>query len=322
MSGSLATSIIKATKGEYDISLKGIWLETWQQLLRMPKTFWQAFGLIILILLGTSVLLFNWIYFFVHYFSSHNLPSPVTRAFIPAYLSFLGIAILEIFRFLLTTSLVFLVLQHIRTQPTKVTMVFAFLKNWKNLLLISVLFYLVRGGVDLLNLLLPQGASKSIIALVYGLRGFLVIFLYTYFMLVAFMASLLILDQKLTFKKSIGVAFKSINQHVLKNIALLFLASWAYIGAWSDLFSIQNGFGLYFYYLVLLPVLILAFLFAMYKIILKNKPSQVQTITLMLLRIILGLFILVLFFLGGGLIGLLPVIALLLAIQYQHIFIG
>lgn len=155
---------------------------------------------------------------------------------------------------------------------------------------------------------------------------FLSVLLNAYVMAVIFMAGLLIIDQKLTLKTSLGCAFTSVNRHALKNSALLFLASWAYIGAGNDLvnplFSIRDGFGLYFYYLVLLPGLILAASFIIYKIIMfKNKPSRIKNITLIAIKFILGVLILVSFFLGGGLIWLLPVVSLLLAIQYQYIFL-
>ncbi|MEN9450197.1 MAG: hypothetical protein RJA83_811 [Pseudomonadota bacterium] len=45
-----------------------------------------------------------------------------------------------------------------------------------------------------------------------------------------------------------------------------------------------------------------------------------KKITLIILKVILGLVILELFFSGIGLTWLLPVIVLLIAIQYQHIF--
>jgi hypothetical protein len=337
MSDILSAPVIKATKGEYDIPIKNLWLETWRQLLQMPKTFWQAFGLIILILLGMGALFglpvrfYDDIYFFVHYFSSHT-PSHVRNAFI-SYMLFFGGAILEIFRCLLTTSLAYLALHHIRTQPTKVTMVFAFLKNWQNLLLISVLLYLVRGGVELLpflfrtihlNPFLPQGLSKPIIALAHGLRGFLVIFLYTYFMLVAFMASLLILDQKLTLKNSLYCACKSINQHWFKNSVLLFLPAWAYMCIGTDsimlFYAVGGGFAL-FAYLIFLSGMIMAILFILYKNMAdQTNLSHIKKIALIIIKVSLGLVILELFFSGVGLIWLLPVIALLIAIQYQHIF--
>jgi hypothetical protein len=344
MSDSLPASVVKATKGEYDIPIKRLWLETWRQLLQMPKTFWQGMNLVLLVLFGTTIFMGFGLRLYdigILHFQNYQAQLPHLQTLhglnsLKVLFGNFAIAVIEILRALLTVSLAFLALNHIRNQPINITMVFAFFKTWRNLLLISLLVYLLNRVVIHYGLfflfsaihlypLLPQNITKPIFALGFSLPILLLILLNTYNLLIAFMASLLILDQKMTFKKSIGVAFKSINRHALKNIALLFLASWAYIDARSDLvnplFSIQSGFGLYFYYLVLLPGLILTVAFVIYKIIVfKNKASH-KNITLMLLRFMLGLFILVLFFLGCGLIWLLPVIALLIAIQYQYIFL-
>jgi hypothetical protein len=90
-------------------------------------------------------------------------------------------------------------------------------------------------------------------------------------------------------------------------------------------YFIRGGFGLYsFYlvlYLVLLPGVSLAVALILYKKALKNKPSRLNNMTLMTLKLVFGLIILVMFFLAGGFIWLLPVISLLIAIQYQHIFL-
>lgn len=314
-------------------------IETWRQLIQMPKTFWQAFGLVLLVLLGTSIfmsLLVRWCGMGILHFQNHQAQLPnlhtlhVLNILDALFMSFTG-AVIEILRILLTVCFAFLALHQIRNRTIKVTMVFAFFKNWRSLLFISILFYLLSRAAEyglffVFRPLLQHGLSKPIFALGAYANTFLLILLNSYFMVIAFMTSLLSLDQKMTFKKSVCVALKSINRHALKNMALLFLASWAYIGAEMDLgnllFSTLNGFNLYFYYLVLLPGLILAVAFVIYKIIaFKIKPSRIKNITLMALKFTLGLVILVLFFSGIGLIWLLPVIALLIAIQYQHIFL-
>lgn len=339
MSDSLPSSVVKATKGDYDISIKNLWIETWRQLIQMPKTFWQGFGLVLLGLLGTTIfmsLLVRWGGMGILHFQNYRAQLPnlhtlhVLNILDALFMSFIG-AVIQVLRTLFTVSLAFLALHQIRNRPIKVTLVFSFCKNWRSLLFISILFYLLSRTADyglffVFRPLQQQDLSKPIFALGAYANTFLLILLNSYFMLIAFMASLLSLDQKMTFKKSVCVALKSINRYTFKNMPVLFLASLAYIGAEIDLgnllFSTLNGFNLYFYYLVLLPGLILAILFVTYKIIaFKNKPSRIKNITLMALRFMLGLLILGLFYLGGGLIWLLPVVSLLLAIQYQHIFL-
>ncbi|WP_342219459.1 hypothetical protein [Rickettsiella endosymbiont of Miltochrista miniata] len=341
MSDSLPPSVVKATKGEYEIPIKSLWVETWRQLLQMPKAFWQAFGLMFLVLLGTTIFmdfLLRWYDIGLIHFQNYQAQLPNLHTLhvlnsLKGLLNTFTAAIIQILRTLLIVSLAFLVLNQIRNQPIKVTMVFAFLKNWRSLLLISALLYLVNSilryglvfvfrAMHLYPLLPSQ--DFPMIALAYGAHTFLAVFLYTYFMAVAFMAGLLILDKKMTFKKSLYIAFKSINRHPLKNMLLLFLASWAYMGAGSDtfnlFFSIRSGYSL-FAYLILLPGMFMAILFMLYKkMALQTKRSRMKNITLIILKVILGLVVLELFFSNIGLIWLLPVIALLITIQYQHIF--
>ncbi|WP_342219458.1 hypothetical protein [Rickettsiella endosymbiont of Miltochrista miniata] len=327
MSNFLSPNLVKAVTGDYRISIKSIFSETGQQLLKMPKAFWQGFGLIILILVGTIGLLTR-LYDFVMWFGH------LTKVPIPTSIAMFGIAILEIFRFLFTASLAFLALHHIRNQPTKVMMIFTFFKNWRSLLFISVLFYLLSRAVHYgllfvfraihLYPLLPQDLSRPIFALGYGAHIFLAILLYTYLTVVAFMASLLVLDQQLTLKNSLACAFKSINQHLVKNLILMFLASVVYAAIWIDLanlfFSIEFAYykKLGFFALgALAPILIIGYK----KITLTYSRSIVKNFALASLLVILGLVIAILFYAGVGLTWLLPVIALLIAIQYQHIFL-
>ncbi|MEN9449413.1 MAG: hypothetical protein RJA83_27 [Pseudomonadota bacterium] len=44
MSDSLPSSVVKATKGEYEIPIKSLWIETWRQLIQMPKAFGSIQG--------------------------------------------------------------------------------------------------------------------------------------------------------------------------------------------------------------------------------------------------------------------------------------
>lgn len=342
MSDILSSSIVKATKGDYDIPIKSLWVETWRQLIKMPKAFWLGFGLVILIWVSTIAMsgltarLYDVVMWFAYNFSAHVAP-PITQAPISIKIKFFGIAILEVLRFLLTASLALLALNHLRNQTIKASMIFEWHKAWFSLLLIGILFCLFYAAMFYVSILFFKALygfahshpAKLIFLLGYSLRLIIIAVLHTYIMLILFMASLLILDQKMTFKKSLCVAFKSINRHALKNITLLFLASWAYMGAWSDFInlflSIRNGFGL-FAYLIFLPGVILAVWFILYKKLYKKMAgqthvSQMKKVALVLLKLVLGLVIFQLFFSGVGLIWLLPVVSLLLAIQYQHIFL-
>lgn len=149
MSNILPSSVIKATKGDYEVPIRRLWLETWRQLLYIPKAFWQAFGLVMLVLLGTIIFMGLLLQQYdlgllrvqnhqVQLLSLHTLQA-INK--LKVLLSGFFLAIIEILRALLTVSLAFLGLHQIRNQTVKVTMVFAFLKNWRSLLFISVLFY-------------------------------------------------------------------------------------------------------------------------------------------------------------------------------------
>jgi hypothetical protein len=283
MSNFLPPNVIKATQGDYRIPIKLIFIEAWQQLIKMPKAFWQAFGLVVLVSFGATIFM-DWLLRLydigIIHFQNHQAQLPnlhtlhVLNSLKGLFMSFTG-AVIQILRLLLTVSLVFLALNQIRNQPIKVTMVFAFLKNWRSLLLISLLFYLVNSVLhhglyflfEVIHLFpqshyLPNPIFASILYLV------LLTLLYSYILTVAFIASLLVLDQKLMLKNSLRCAFKSINQHWFKNSVLLFLLSWAYMSAWGDasglFFSIRNGYPL-LAYLILLPGIFMTILFILYK---------------------------------------------------------
>ena len=344
MSHSLQPSVINATKGDYDVPIKRLWIETWRQLIQMPKAFWQGFGLVMLVLFGMTIFisfLYQWVDIGLFHFQNHaaQLPNhnhlPILNQ-VKVLFAQLIAGVIPVLLALLTGSFAFLALNHIRKQsPIKASSVFVFFKNWQSLLLISVLFYLLtrvsQAGLFVLFKaihlypLSEQDLVKPIFVLSSMVNIFLVIFLDTYFLVVAFMGSLLILDQKMTFKKSVGVAFRSINRHVVKNSALLFLPSWAYLSGWSDFsrlfFSLGHGYTL-FAYLILLPGMLMALLFIVYKKMADpTHLSRMKNITMIIIKVILGFVVLELFFSGMGLIWLLPVITLLLAIQYQHIFL-
>jgi hypothetical protein len=343
MSHALPPSVISATKGEYDIPIKRLWRETWRQLLQMPKVFWQGFGLVMLVLFGMTIFVsffYQWVDIGLLHFQNHTaqLPNLHTLSLlnkIKAVFAQLIAGVIPVLLALLTVSFAFLALNHLRQQPIKASSVFVFLKNWQSLLLMSVLFYLLtrvsQAGLFVLFKaihlypLSEQDLVKPIFVLGYAVPIFLAIFLDTYFLVVAFMGSLLILDQNMTFKKSVDVAFKSINRHVLKNSALLFLPSWAYMSAWADFgrlfFSLSQGYAL-LAYLILLPGMFMALLFILYKKMADSTHlSRLKNITMIIIKVILVFVVLELFFSGMGLIWLLPVISLLLAIQYQHIFL-
>lgn len=335
MSSNLPLSAVKAPQRDYNLPIKHLWIETWRQLVQMPKAFWQGFGLMLLTLLATTVFiefLYRWYDLGLMHFQNHQAQLPNLQVLhylnqLKILLSNIVTGIEGVLRALLTVSLAFLALMHIRKQPIKATGVFVFLKNWAPLLLLSLFFYLLtRIAIpnfipSLFFLFRNYFSNNSIFLFEVGL--FLFILLNAYCMAVTFMAGLLILDQNLSFRNSLSVAFKSINRHVLKNITLLFLASWAYINAQTSLINLLfSGYKLYFCYLFLLPGLALAILFTLYKTLAhKNKPSLTKNVILIGLNFILGLLIVILIFLGASLIWLLPMIAVLLALQYQHIFL-
>lgn len=340
MSSNLPSSVVRAMQGDYDVPIKRLWIETWHQLIQMPKTFWQGFGLILLVLFSAAFFVdffYRWYDIGIIHFQNHQaqLLSLHTLHVLTKLKMLFGnfiVGIIQVLRVLLTVSFAFLALNQIRQQPIKTTLVFVFLKNWQSLVLISVVFYLLTRlthyGLFFIfkatHLLFPVGLSRGIFVLDFAVQMLLAFLLNTYFMIVAFMAGLLILDQKLTLKTSLSCAFRSINQHWIKNIILMFLANVVYAGILIDLFNIifaiksTNYWMLYFFALAAMaPILIISYK----KVIPIQNASCIKNLVLALLLIILGLVFFPMFFFGMGNTWFLPAVAVLLAIQYQHIFL-
>ena len=196
---------------------------------RFCLTFPNAIYCLCFIKFGRSVVCFLAIY-------PHNIISSLESAQLgadPFYnlLNFILVGILEILRLLLTASLAYLALNQLRHQSIQVEMVFEFRKAWRPLVLIGLLLYLFDSVVLSASnfLLYYYQLTPQIFYLGFGLRFVLFVLLYTYITIGVFMAILLILDQKMPLKESLSVAFKSINQHLVKNIALILLTSFAFV---------------------------------------------------------------------------------------------
>lgn len=230
MSNSLSSNLIKAMAGDYRLPIKAILIEAWRRLNGLKITFWGGFALLFLtmfivcILLSLVVALYV---FFVMY--PHNVTSSSTGELGLLYsaLNFILVGILEILRLLLTASLAYLALHHLRNQPIWASMVFSFRKAWQPLLVVGIMLYLI--DVLLLSgsnfLLYHYQLTPQIFYLGFGLRFILFALLYTYITIGFFMTILLILDQQLTLKNSLRTAFKSINRHLIKNIGLIIVIS-------------------------------------------------------------------------------------------------
>lgn len=224
MSPSLPPNLVKATTGQYSISIRAIFSEAWHRIKGMKKSFWGGFGLLFLTLAGIYVLF----QFFLAVCSVLQLYKA------GAIGGFIAGGFFEVLRLLLGMSLIFLALQHLRHQSITATMVFEFRKAWKPLTIIAVSFYLlnfilVSGGKFILNKFNTPGLENAF-ALGMGIQFMVFIFLFTYISMLITMSMLLILDKKMSLKQSFVVAFKSINQHVFKNIALLLAASFLFVG--------------------------------------------------------------------------------------------
>jgi len=133
----------------------------------------------------------------------------------------------EILRLWLSVSLVFLVYRHSQKQRVTAKMVFAFRHAWKPLAWVAIILCLINQTVFFVADFLLHHNLQQV-----GLFGFglplvgmvLVVFSLTYFNLLGKLSMLLILDKKMTARKSINTAFRSVNQHWVKNISLILLA--------------------------------------------------------------------------------------------------
>lgn len=219
MISSLPPNLVKATTGDYSIPIRAIFSEAWQRVKGIKKAFWGGFALLFLTLVGVYII-FQWVLAVFHLFRFYDLGM---------VMQFIAGGFFEVLRLLLSVSLVFLALQHLRNQAVNSTMVFEFRKSWKPLACIGVLFYLqnflwVSGAKSVLNHFYVQGL-KQLYAIGTAVLFIVFVFLFTYIALIITMSMLLILDKKISLKESFYIAFKSVNQHGFKNIALLFLAS-------------------------------------------------------------------------------------------------
>lgn len=234
------------------------------------QTFWQAFGLVILILFSISFLLrlnymdilIHWSFELYNFFVSQNPLSPLSRDSlynIDRVLDFVIMAILEVLHMLLTVSLAFLGLHILRNQSAKTSMVFSFFQAWRPLVLLGVMFYL-------LNLVIHSGTYylfkdislfndnsiilNQIFPMVSGVwRTSLFVLLYTYFITVFFMASLLILDRKIGCKSGLCLAFKAIQAHLIKCpifIVFILLVGLGYMSAGADTANLNFFAGAFF----------------------------------------------------------------------------
>ncbi len=237
MSHSLPPNLVKASTGDYHIPITSIFRQAWQCVKGIKKTFWGGFILLFLTLFIVCVLLSLVVALYVFLaIYPHNIISSLESAQLgadPFYslLNFILVGILEILRLLLTASLAYLALNQLRHQSIQVEMVFEFRKAWRPLVLIGLLLYLFDSlALSASNFLLYYyPLTPSIFYLGFGLRFVLFVLLYTYITIGFFMAILLILDQKMSLKESLSMAFKSINQHWVKNIALILLTSFAFV---------------------------------------------------------------------------------------------
>lgn len=217
MSSFIAPDIEKVVIGNYSMPIRAVFSEAWRQLKGIKKAFWGGFALLFLTLLGIFVV-----------FQSVLLVCGIFHFYtLGMVFQFLGGGFVEVFRLLLSISLVFLALQYVRNQPINSAMVFEFRKVWKPLALIGVMLYLLHilllTGNELISVSLSH--FKIIWALVSVIEFFIFVFLFTYIMLLITMVMLLILDKNMNLNESFKQAFTAVNQHWFKNIALLLLTS-------------------------------------------------------------------------------------------------
>lgn len=235
MSNSIPPNFFKAASGDYRIPIKAIFLEAWYRVKGMKVSYWGGFLYFILVMalaclvLGLVLALYD--VFVLPLATAHNA---IALYDLKLGLKFIVVGIVEILRFLLTASLAFMALQHLRNEPIHASMVFSFRHAWRPLLIIALLLYLFNSFIiSSTNILLHSVLFKqqmvylgSIVGSIFLFVVFIIgFFLYFYFSILVFMTVLLILDQKMTGKQSLRLAFQSINQHFLKNITLIIVTS-------------------------------------------------------------------------------------------------
>lgn len=235
MSHSSAPNFIKATSGDYRIPIKAIFLEAWYRVKGMKTSFWLGFLYFILVM-AAACLILGLVLALYDVFALPLATADNAASFYSLKLGikFIVVAIVEILRFLFTASLAYMALQHLRHQPIHASMVFSFRHAWRPLLIIALLLYLFNSVIlSSTNVLLHSALFKQQIAYlgsglgkIFLLAIFLVcFFLYFYLSILVYMTVLLILDQKIPGKQSLGLAFQSINQHFFKNISLIVVTS-------------------------------------------------------------------------------------------------
>ena len=240
MSDSNTANFSKAMSGDYRIPIKAIFLEAWYQVKGMKASFWLGFLYFVLIMAVACIVLGLVLAIYdidiLQMATAHNT---LTFYNLKLALKFLIVGIIEILRFLLTASLAYLALNHLRRLPIHASMVFSFRHAWRPLVMIGLLLYLfnsllLSGTNIILHSTLVHdevsslGLSLGIIYLIELLVFLFCFFFYFYFSIVVFMSVLLILDKKIIWKESLAIAFRSVNQHWFKNISLIVITSFVF----------------------------------------------------------------------------------------------
>lgn len=235
MSDSTTVNFSKAISGDYRIPIKAIFLEAWYRVKGMKAAFWLGFLYFILVMAAACLVLGLILALYDVFILS--LASAQNAGFLynlKLGLKFIVVAVVEVLRFLFTASLAYMALQHLRQQAIHGNMVFAFRHAWRPLLIIALLLYLfnsfILSGTNILLhsalfkqqlVFLGSGFGSIFLLLIF----FICFFLYFYFSVLVYMTVLLILDQKLSWKESLSLAFQSVNQHFFKNVGLIIVTS-------------------------------------------------------------------------------------------------
>jgi hypothetical protein len=219
MSEALSPDLVSATTGNYSIPVFAIFSTAWRHIKGIKKAFWQGLGLLFLVMVGLYIVLgFLLAVCDIFYFDR-----------LRAICQFFMGGFIEVFRLLLSISLIFLALSHLRGQTINAQIVFEFRKNYQPLAYMGILAYLfdqmLLSGTHFILHKLTDSGLPGVLVIGEGVWVVLFILLYSYITLLITMAMLLILDKKMQFKDSLKIALISINQHWVKNIVLLILAS-------------------------------------------------------------------------------------------------